>query len=456
MAVCGLLASGCWDKREPSDQAPLQPLIYTEYPNLTPEAAAVRERRLVRQLMDGAGSGGQWGDLETSPVQAMPALDNAQKLGEAIFEALIDRREALWEHVFVSPLAYSQLVHVDMEAAREFVDNLQGKSFAAWKLFDVEQSSELAEGGLKALVSLDELRLGQGRTVDGPVAKDEEAIVQYWGNILVLRFKQTDVRFEIAIPKIVRVADPLQGGASVLALASEIRMDRRLEVLLRMGLHLKAELMRSREYPYPLKVGNFWRYRRYNAAASNDPLDLLDQVSDDPSVVLDASEVLLEVEAIDRYETIRLVRLARTYNDQRLSRYIEHWLLTPRHIYLCPRPCQNNIENIGWLLEYFDNQTPIYRFALTPSMAWKRGGADASTDAVFRVDPTWQSMETAAGTFSAVVAITGTGALGQVDRHLAGAGQRRYFATGKGVIKRVLKNKDVEITEELVETRIMP
>src|SRR5690606_40048204 len=59
------------DLAEPvSERMPLQPLIYTEFPNLTPEAAAVRERRLMRQLTEGAGGGGQWGDLEVASSES--------------------------------------------------------------------------------------------------------------------------------------------------------------------------------------------------------------------------------------------------------------------------------------------------------------------------------------------------------------------------------------------------
>lgn len=489
--VAGLAGCSPPERAEPaSERMPLQPLIYTEFPNLTPEAAAVRERRLMRQLTEGAGGGGQWGDLEVASSGALAPLETREALGEAIFKALIEQNEALWEHVFVRPQAYSGLVHVDLEAAREFVDNLQGKSAETWAMFGVEESSEISQGGLGRLLTLEGMRLGEGRTIDGPLAKDEESVVQHWGNALLLRFKNSDVVFELLIPKVLRVADPGRPGAHVLAVGSEIRSDHRLRVMLEMGLHLKPELMRSREYPYPLKVGNFWRYRRYNAALGaeivHDPLGVpppLVEVAGsgaDPGEerdfgefgalegeervgggALDASEVLLEVLAVDRYETIRLVKLMRTYNDQRLSRFVEHWLLTPRHIYQCNRQCQNQIENVGWLLGYLEQQTPIFRFPLTPGTGWRRGGTLLSQEesGVFRVDDTWHSLETGAGTFTATVAIDGTGALGLNDPHLRSADQRRYFAVGKGVVQRVLKGtgrEGQEVIEELVEVRIIP
>lgn len=511
--ISGLLGAGFWgpgvlvlglsgcsvsDPGEPArDQQPLQPLIYTEFPNVTPEASAVRERRLMRQLTEGAVGGGQWGNLETGPTQALAPIESGEALGKAIFKALLEQDEELWEHVFVRPQAYSGLVHVDLEAAREFVDNLQGKSVGTWSMFGVEESSETSHGGLGRLLTLEGFRLGEGRTINGPLAKDNESVVQYWGNALLLRFKNSDVIFELLIPKILRVPDPARPGEYILAVGSEIRGDHRLQVMLEMGLHLKAELMRSREYPYPLKVGNFWRYRRYNSAvgagAVLNPLDVppplveigsggSDEANKNPKIggededpgaievsggALDASEVLVEVLSVDRYETIRLVKLLRTYNDQRLSRFVEHWLLTPRHIYQCNRACQNNIGNVGWLLGYLEQQTPIYRFPLTPGGAWKRGGVVLEHDkqGVFRVDDAWHSLETGAGSFTATVAIDGTGSLGLNDPHLRRSEQRRYFAVGKGVVKRVLKspnsvgnsgNSTNEIIEELVEVRIIP
>ncbi len=479
------------------DQQPLQPLIYTEFPNVTPEAVAVRERRLMRQLTEGAVGGGQWGNLETGPSQALAPIESGEAIGNAIFKALIEQNEELWEHVFVRPQAYSRLVHVDLEAAREFVDNLQGKSVGTWSKFGVEQSSETSDGGLGRLLTLEGFRLGEGRTINGPLAKEDETVVQYWGNALLLRFKNSDVIFELLIPKILRVPDLERPDEYILAVGSEIRGDHRMQIMLEMGLHLKAELMRSREYPYPLKVGNFWRYRRYNAAVGADaalnPLDVppplmeiasggspkavgVPKASEDDEFLgtevsggaLDASEVLVEVLSVDRYETIRLVKLMRTYNDQRLSRFVEHWLLTPRHIYQCNRACQTNIENVGWLLGYLEQQTPIYRFPLAPGTAWKRGGAtiiEQDNTAVFSVDDTWHNLETGAGTFTATVAIDGLGALGLNDPHLRRGGQRRYFAVGKGIVKRVLKDSKggseaakpaTEIIEELVEVRIIP
>jgi hypothetical protein len=452
---------------DPSTQPPLRPLIYTEFPNMTPEAAAVRERRLMRQLLEGA-SGGQWGDLDFAPAEDLPPLTSPQALGQALYEALINREEVLWEHLFVAPRDYAALVHVDMERAEEYVDVQLGKSLPAWELFAVEESSETPDGGLRSIFSVEELRLGQGRTIDGPVAKEGEEIIQYWGNVLRLRFRDTEIFFDLTIPKIFRLeparqrAQEKQGpGGEIYVIASEVGIDPRLNTLLQVGLHLKPQLLRAAEYPYPFTVGNFWRYRRYNAATGAPAsFDALDAPIGEPVVAeapggLDANEVILEVESVERYGPYRLIRLTRRYNDRNLSRYDERWVVTPRRIYQCSRLCVTRVQegDLGWLLEYFTHQVPIYRFPLQLSTSWGAGGRSGA-QGVFRVDGQWHDVETIAGIFPGSIAVDGRGPLGDFDPHYRFE-QRRFFAPGKGLVRRVIEAR-ISIVEELVEYRIIP
>lgn len=463
-----LILASCSSAEPEGSPPPLRPLIYTEFPNMTPEATAVRERRLTRQLLEGA-TAGQWGDLEFTPPPNLPPLGSPEALGQAVFDALISQKEELWEHVFVGPRDYAALVHVDLERAEEFVDVQIGKSLSTWTLFRIDESSETPDGGLGAIFSFEEIRLGQGRTIEGPIARDDQEIVQYWGSTIRLRFRDTDIFFDLTVPKILRLSPSRQKSLTeglprqdIYVVASEIVIDQRLNTLVRVGLHLKPQLLRSREYPYPLKVGNFWRYRRQNVAGGDTQgLDSLDSIFGEGVEGLDGNEVIQEVEAVERYGPYRLVHLSRRYNDQNLSRYNEYWVLTPRRIYHCTRQCVGRVRqgDLAWLLEYFTHQVPTHTFPLRQGMAWSAGGRETDS-ATFTVDSQWYDVETSAGSFPGTLAIDGRGPLGDVDPHYR-APQRRFFSPGTGIVRRVIETSDrrgqtLEIIEELVEYRIMP
>ncbi|MFU8803814.1 MAG: hypothetical protein ACNA8W_08415, partial [Bradymonadaceae bacterium] len=381
---------------------------------------------------------------------------------ETIFEALLEQSDELWEHVFVPPVDYASLVHVDLERAEEFVDVQIGKSLPTWHLFDVTDSSETPDGGLGSIFSFEEIQLGQGRTVDGPIAGEDDVIVQHWGNVVSLRFLDTELIFELTIPRIFLLDDREKPGTKKYVVASEIGVDHRLNTLLQIGLHLKSQLLRSREYPYPLKVGNFWRYRRYNAATGTpESFDPLDAPFGEGAEGLDGNEVILEVDAVERYGAYRLVRLNRRYNDQNLSRFEEHWLLTARRIYICSRACVTRARNqdLGWLLEYATHQVPIYRFPPSQGAAWGAGGRTTDSG-IFAIDEERHDVETSAGNFPATLAVQGRGPLGDFDPHYR-TQQTRFFSPGKGVVRRVLYSQDqtgksMEIVEEIVEYRIIP
>ena len=270
VALCAMalaLCAGCEGRGQaaarPEAARPLRPLVYTELPELTPRAAAVRERRLKRELIHGSSEGAAWGRLERA--QDLPPPHDEEALGRLLFEALMERDEGRWGHAFVSPRSWAALVHVEHEQARAFVDELQADSLATWRLFDIERASEAPQGGLGAVFEFQGLELGQGRTVSGELAEDDEVVSQHWGNVLRLGLRADEqVSFELRVPKILRVVDRRKDptGQPTLAVASPIEASRSLEMFTSAGIHLKPELLRSQEYPLPLAVGNFWRYRR--------------------------------------------------------------------------------------------------------------------------------------------------------------------------------------------------
>lgn len=481
LIVATLFAAACGEGENtsapPEAQAdrPLQPLIYTERPDLSPEAAAVRERRLMRQLLEGANASGKWGTLddESKPAR-LPDLSGGEQLGQAIFDALVERDAALWDALFVAPEDYAGMVHLDLDKARQYVDGVQGKSRPVWRRFEPGRPSETPQGGLSAVLEFAGLELGEGRTLEGPVAEEGEPVAQYWGNTLQIRLKGTDVFFELRIPKILRIAHPRRRpGQPMLALGSPVQMSSQLDVYLRAGLHLKPQLLEVREYPYPLAVGNFWRYRRSTpdapesgeSPASTEPAEPAEGVEEDAEAAqlpaqLPATETLLEVTAVDDYGTWRLATLRRSYNDETLTTITQHWLVLPRRIYRCSRMCRLNVDKLSWLLAYLDRETPIYRFPLNLEDGWAQGGESRQEDAVFRVDDQWHNVEVPAGNYSNTVAIEGTGPLGAMDPFHRRREQTRFFAHGRGLVRRVLRSDNPEhpavVTEKLVESRIMP
>ncbi|MFP4599924.1 MAG: hypothetical protein ACOC9W_00060 [Persicimonas sp.] len=481
-ALIGAGLSGCGgedtepDRPARSTERPLQPLIYTERPDLSSEAAAVRERRLMRQLLEGSNASGSWGSLEVDQSEEYAPVRSADELGQAMFEALVDRDEGQWDRLFVAPDAYAQMVRVEADEARKFVDGLQAKSRQTWQNFEPGRPSEAPEGGLESMLEFHALELGEGRTLGGGRADDDEPVAQYWGNELVLRLSGTDVFFGLRIPKILRVSHARRGPqVAALGLAAAVQMSSKLEVYLSAGLHLKPQLLEAHEYAYPLAVGNFWRYSRRAADSGenpedNDETDRSDEA--DPSDETDrsdevekapgirATETLLEVTGVDDFGPLRMVTLRRSYNDEAMTTIEQHWLVMARRIYRCSRTCRDNIEDFGWLLGYLARQTPIYRFPMSLDEAWGVGGEPTGDSPVFQVDADWHDVQVRAGNFSNTVAVDGAAALEAMDPYHRARSQRRFFAHGRGLVRRELgargAREGAAVVEELVESRIMP
>jgi hypothetical protein len=447
------------DSRE---ERPLKPLVYTEDPDHSPEAAATRERRLRRQLQIGArGDAGRWGAMTGEQDNTLPTLNSAQALGEALFDALIADDDSLWDHVFVGPADYASLVNLGLEDARKFVDTQQGKAAEMRRRLRVDNPSEAPAEGLDSIFEFRGLALGKGRTVDGPVADEDERVVQHWDNTLKVGLVGQDATFEIRIPKIIRIGDSPGSGADAgqagdaaqnpdlrLGVASTMHLGHRLDVFLKAGLHLKTTLLDSSDYPFPLEVGNYWRYERRPASAADD--GGADAPDSPAQSALPATTVTTSVESVDRYGSRRLVHLRSEYNDANLSQANHHWLMTPRRIWECPSPCRRNIDDLDWLLSYLGRQTPVYRFPLELGTSWPERSP------TFTVGTNWNRIETPAGSFFGSISIEGVGPLhdevpfGRIHR------MTRYFARGIGIVKREFQLRGTRVVETLVDYRIMP
>ncbi len=446
-------SAACDEESAATAEAPLRPLIYTEHPERTPEGVAVREERIMRELVEGAEDG-TWGALQVGPPETVD-LSTSEALGQALFDSLVDRDAAKWDAVFVPPRDYAALVHVKVEAAEEFVDDAQGASSDLWNLFQPPPASEAIDGGFRAVYELRGLELGEPRMVDGKLAeKEEDVVAQYWGNVLKLAWRGTDQVFEVRIPKILRVR---RAGTTTLRVASAMTADRRMEVMHEAGMHLKPRLLDSEEYPLPLEVGNFWRYRRFRGeeATKEDPLKAglrIDTVAADAGAMMESAstEAIDEVVSVDRYGAWRLVRMRRSYNDTNLTKEDAWWLVLPRRIFLCVRACRNHIEDASWLLTYVDQQTPIFLFPLRDKNAWGVGGR--AKDPTFRTSSIAE-VETPAGVFDGAIRIEGRGPLGTFDSQQR-ARQSRDVIWGEGVVRRIVYDGDEPLTEELLEHRV--
>jgi hypothetical protein len=429
--------------------------VYTEEPDHSPEAAAVRDRRLMRQLLDGSDKSGSWGHLgdNESRDENLPKLHSAENLGRVAYRAVVGQSDRHWDHLFVDPNHYASLVNVELEQARRYVDNKQARARETARQFQVDKPSEAPSDGLESLFEFKRLELGDGRTLQGDVVgeNEEAAIAQHWNNRLVLGLADSDVEFHLAIRKILRTPVPGTDRRRI-GVASDIDIGRRLRQFLEAGMHLKPAILDSYAYPFPLEVGNYWRYARKLAdneqTASEDSSDALQpgQLPD----ALHASRVTLRVESVDRYDTRRLVHLRFIYNDADLTRRNEFWLVTPRQIFFCPRPCRRNIDDLDWTLRYLQRQTPLLHFPLSRGDQW---------GSTFAIRDEWRNFELPGGSFFGTLAIDGVGPL---DDRLPFHRLReatRYFAPSKGVVKRryrVGTRETHTIVESLVDYRIMP
>jgi hypothetical protein len=433
-----LMVSACQEPEPWLDAPPpLQPLIYTELPGLTPDAAALRERRMLRDLV-GVPSGGEPVAQAAAPVYPQ----DAQELGELFARGLLGTREVGWEDAFAAPEDYARMVKLDPAEAARAMDEVIAASLPAWRAFGADHVSQLPEGGLDALFSFEGLTVGAGRTLAGRLAYGNDVVAQRWGNVLTLGLRGTNVRFDVTISKILHI--PANGERPAhLAIAGPVRLERRLEVFLEAGLHLKPELLRSQEYPYPLSVGNFWRYRRYRVREQQAPQDELLAELSAPAETFDATEVLQEVMSIERHNSMRLVRMRWSYNDQALTKIEQSWLVSPRRIYLCDRTCLRRVEELDWLLRQLPRETPLFVFDRA------------------RGERVLRDVEVPAGAFIAAHITTQRTTLSEVDPFIQISEMERAFAPGRGLVRQELRGKTsagepVVMVEELVESRIMP
>lgn len=460
LVLIAVVVAGCSDGQDSEDhRVPLQPLVYTEDPDLTPEGAAVRERRLQRQLLEGADQG-QWGRLEAVDDTRLPRLDDPTALGRALAEALLEGDDELWEHLFVSPRGYARLTGADADRASDFVDNIKGESTEIRAMID-GAGEPGSSGDPGDHLEVRGLEPGPALDVDGNPVEDDDRAVQFSDNRLLVEAPDAGVVFELRIPRIFREryreaeAEDAADDRSRLSVGSAVEAGDRLRTYLEAGLHLEPELLRSEEYPFPLGVGTFWRYERVAGDRDDEGDDTVDPRLEDDDVV-GAEELIVEVREISKYGSYQLVEFLHSYRDRHHTRIPRWWVVTPRRIYRCNQECRDNIEDIDWLLDYFGQRPPLLEFPLRPGAEIEAGAGQPAAV----VDDQWHDIETDAGTF------TGSFELRRDDlrlvdhRYLADVDIVRYFAPGRGFVRHEIDpGEEAEdrgpVVERLVEYRLM-
>jgi len=321
-------------------EPPLRPLVYTENPDITPEGVAIRESRLLRKLASGS-TDGRWGDIQVQEIE-FPPLETPEAFGQALANALLQRSRNHWEFLFVQPEEYSGMVHMPIDRSRAWVDDLQAQSQDLWQRFEPPAVSDSRPGGWAAVFEFHAIVTGEGRSVDGKLAKTPEDIAQYWNVLLKLKFLPRDAIVDIRLPKVLVIRNEF---GVVHRLAAAPASEALLNTLFDAGLHLRPELLSPNEYPYPLRVGAFWRYRRESANQA-------DQI------------VLQEVVAVDHLNGVLLAQIRESLSGQDTTSRDTFWALTPTRIFPCDASCRRNLEDTSWTLRYFHNTTPEFRFPL--------------------------------------------------------------------------------------------
>lgn len=408
-------------ERELGDQPPpLRPLIYTEAP---PEAT----------------------DAVPAPAAPETQYISPEDLGVAIYQALIEHDRKLFEQVFVTGPELVELIKARPDKAERDAEAHLVGSQGIWELFMPAEASEEPIGGLGARLRLIEFKVGKGRDISGKLVRPGGEVMMHWNSDLRLQLQGSDKVFAVRVPKIVKTA---RGGWKLMG---ELDVDPTLRTWLESGMHLKPELLTSEHYPLPLEVGNFWKYRikytvpRPRPASQPAPGATQDGELPLPLEPLDDPTVRIAVTEITRREGYLIATLEHELVDYEPSVTTERLLVTPRRVYNCTRDCYSHVDDIGYLLGYISNQTPLYIFPIAPGAGWGKAGRNTNANP-YKVKPERERAQVPAGDFANALVISGS---------IEEGFEERYFVPGTGVVRRTVRSGLGPRTEELIEHRLM-
>ena len=389
-------------KREP----PLRPLVY-------------KEKR---------------SDLEAvqlpSENSVIADLSTPQALGLEIYRGFVGQDPLIFESLFPTPREAVIAMKMRKSRSETFSVGLIEKSNSVYKMFGTDLPSEVPAGGLITVLELVDFEIGKGRTIDNRIARRKrDQVVMHLGNVMMFRLSGTDKIFKMRVPKIVKT----QNGWKI---AEAPVLERAFNVYIEAGFHLKASLISSKEYQYPLSVGNFWHYRVREAGGSFKPGEFFSTFPD---------EFRVEVKEVETFNaSYNVVTMLKTYNDPRKKAKWFGYLVTPRRIYNCNKDCRRRSSNFAWVLDFAAMNTPIFVFPMERGKEW--GKSKTKGMSKYHVKQESVVVEVPAGNFVEPLVIAGSAKDGN---------EERSFVPGVGLVMRRVQTALSTKYEELTLYRII-
>jgi hypothetical protein len=383
---------------------------------------------------------------EAPPEQATPGQEEENEalfvapedLGMTLYQALVEQERTDFESVFVTAPELVELIRAEQKGAQASVAEYIRKSEPTWTLFTPVEASEESIGGLGGLLRLVDFELGRGRNLAGKLSRSGDDIVQHWGNELKLQLIDGTKTFVVRVPKIVKV----RGGWK---LAQGIEADPALRMYIEAGIHLKAELLLPEHYPYPLAVGNYWKYRvRQIGTSANEALE--EQLEAQGEMQAEEQTVTLSITELLPRRGYLIASLERQASAVDAKRTLFRYLATPRHIYHCTRDCYDNIDDLSYLLGYMSKQTPIMLFPLRRGSGWDKAGRLAPHNRYEVKSQPDAHVVVPAGDFVNPFIIVGSIEEGH---------EERSFVPAVGVVQRRVRSGTGPRVEELLEYRVL-
>lgn len=487
-----IAVTGCRQPEYEEEEPPLRSLVYTESPGYDEDKAVLVEEHLLKVYREtgripsatesaemlrealARQNDAKPGDAvldslmpefdddpdTIDPMIAPPPDDGGpihlrspEALAEAAFKALITQDKQLYDKVFISAEGLVALARINDKTARKRAGALRRKAASAFKDFSPGNASEAPADGLNSKMLLKEIRVGKAGTIWGKAPTDGEEVVQHWGNLLVFRLMKSreleeqvgETLFTVSLGRMLKTPD----GEWRLAAPPEVSS--LFKVYLNAGLHLKAELMAPEHHPFPLSVGNFWRYTIARASKANQeaappPVNDDDEEATEERSEPTTEEVRIEVVEVEKFDGYRMVTLRRQQKNTRTRTDTLRYLVTPRRLYHCSSFCRYKIKDMNFILGYVRKQTPLLIFPLNKGISWKSGGVRVTRGARYHIREKDELAVVPAGEFSNTLVIGGRSGSSYTTR---------YFKPGVGIVQRVKRSNSDTRVEELVEYRIL-
>lgn len=467
---------------EPTAEPPLRPFVYTQ-PAADAGGVAEAESRMLEvfeatgtipidqpiagEVVSGEPAIGDdiLGELVPDPGEEIESDDEPgavaaggagahvatpEGLGAEVFHAMVAQDAARFDQLLIDSGALQDLAKVKEATARQRAAKLRSASHRSFRLFGPDKMSEAPVGGMGSKLVYVRTRIGKGATIWGKEPRRGEETVQYWNNAVVFRLARADEPVGPVAPTTDEEEDGEAGPYFELALGRMLKtpagawrvaaapsLSSAFLVWLDAGFHLKAEMLTPEHHPFPLSVGNFWRYRvrRVGEPEVGELDDALDATPE---------EIRIEITEVDKHDGYRIVTLRRTHTQEKKSVTTQRLLVTPRRVYFCTSYCKYKGDDLGYILGYVRINTPLLVFPTMPGMSWRTGGRNptSGSQAIYTVREGLESVTVPAGQFADTLAVSG-------QREV------RWLKPGVGIVRREVTSDQGARTQDLVEYRVL-